>query len=141
MEHDLHNQIKEVLALGKEPIVAGDSIIQGNIIDTAGFGGLEYIIISADFNVTGTFDFLLEEDDVIGFGSATVVPTDEILGSTIGFVGADDDTVKRIGSIGKKRFQRLSIDIVGASMSGTSNGIISTAILSNVKFNPSPSPN
>lgn len=140
MDHDLHNRIKEVIALPSEGVMNSFvGIISGSIIDTSGFESLEYIIVSRRPTTgTGTFDFLLEEDDDIGFGSATVVGPDEILGSTIGFTEADDDTVKRIGSVGKKRFQRLSLDIivVGAG-SAPNNGFNGIAILSNATTNPS----
>lgn len=117
MEYDLHSNVKQVVALDSQDITT-NTTTDGNIIDTAGFESLEYLIQSGTIT-DGAYAFLLEEDDVIGFTSSTVVPADETLGVLTGFVAADDDSALRVGSIGKKRFQRLAIVSTGASTGGT----------------------
>ena len=132
MENDLHSNIKQVVALDSQDITT-DTTTVGNIIDTVGFESLEYLIQSGTIT-DGAYAFVLEEDDVIGFGSATVVPTAEVLGVLTGFVAADDDAALRVGSIGKKQFQRLSIVSTGTSTGATK--MSSTAVLGHPKHMP-----
>lgn len=116
-EYDLHSNVKQEVALDAQDITT-NTTTNGNVIDTRGFESLEYIIQSGTIT-DGAYAFLLEEDDVVGFTSSSVVPADETLGVLTGFVAADDDTALRVGSIGKKRFQRLSIVSTGTSTGGT----------------------
>lgn len=132
MEYDLHSNVKQVVALDSQDITANTTTV-GNVIDTVGFESLEYLIQSGTIT-DGAYALLLEEDDAIGFGSSSVVPADEILGVLTGFVAADDDAAKRVGSIGKKRFQRLSIVSTGTSTGATK--MSSVAVLGNPKSAP-----
>ena len=113
MEFDLHNSFNGLNALDAAAITT-DTTTVGNIIDTVGFEGLEYYIQSGTIT-DGAYAFLLEESDDSGMAGATAVPTAEVLGDLVGFVAADDDAVKRVGSIGKKRSQRLSIVSTGTT--------------------------
>lgn len=132
MEFDLHSNVKGLIALDVQDITT-NTTTNGNVIDTLGFESLEYMIQSGTIT-DGTYVFLLEEDDVVGFTSSSVVPADETLGVLTGFVAADDDTPKRVGSIGKKRFQRLSIVSAGTSSGGTN--FTSHAVLGDPKSAP-----
>lgn len=131
-EYDLHSNVKQEVALDSQDITTNTTTV-GNVIDTQGFESLEYIIQSGVIT-DGAYALLLEQDDVIGFGSATVVPSDEILGVLTGFVAADDNAAKRVGSIGKKRFQRLSIVSTGTSTGATK--MSSVAVLGNPQSAP-----
>ena len=122
MEYDGHNNIDDRVALDPAAITT-DTTTVGNIIDTAGYGSLEYLIYTKTLT-DGDYAFLLEEGDDSGLSDAAAVPSAEVLGALTGFVvDTDDDAVLRVGSIGKKRYQRLSIvststttgvDILGA---------------------------
>lgn len=116
-EFDLHSNVKGLIALDVQDITT-NTTTDGNVIDTLGFESLEYMIQSGTIT-DGTYVLLLEEDDVVGFTSSSVVPVDETLGVLTGFTDADDDTPLRVGSIGKKRFQRLAIVSAGTSSGGT----------------------
>lgn len=110
MEYDVHHRIKAVLALPSAS--SGFSIRVGNVIDTQGFESLEYIYMFDDLNASptdGVFNFLYEEDDDISFGSATTVPADQILGDTTTIIIDNSDFTRRVGIIGKKRFQRVTL--------------------------------
>ncbi len=131
-EFDLHSNVKGLIALDVQDITT-NTTTDGNIIDTLGFESLEYMIQSGTIT-DGTYAFLLEEDDVVGFTSSSVVPADETLGVLTGFVAADDDTPLRVGSIGKKRFQRLAIVSAGTSSGGTN--FTSHAVLGHPKSAP-----
>lgn len=132
MEFDLHSNVKQAVALDSQDITTNTTTV-GNVIDTVGFESLEYLIQSGTIT-DGAYALLLEEDDAIGFGSSSVVPADETLGVLTGFVAADDDAAKRVGSIGKKRFQRLSIVSTGTSTGGTK--FSSVAVLGHPKSAP-----
>jgi len=132
MEHDLHSNIKSALALAVQNIIT-DTTTVGAIIDTAGFESLDFQVLSGTLT-DGAYAFKLEEGDDSGLSDAADVPAADILGSLTGFVAADDDTVKRIGSIGKKRYQRLSIVSTGTTAGGTN--FVALAILSDAHTNP-----
>lgn len=107
MEHSLHSKIKVVFVL--EAVVRTDDGV-GAIIDTAGFESLEYVLSVADAIVGGGFTTVLEESDVVTFGGEeTAVSAEETLGALPVIIATDTDLVLRVGVIGKKRFQRLSI--------------------------------
>ena len=127
MEYDLHSKIKTLIALAVGNITT-DTTTVGAIIDTQGFESLEFSIQSGTIT-DGTYTLVLEEGDDSGLSDAAVVPAANILGVLTGFVLTDDDATKRVGSIGKKRYQRLSILSAGTTTGGTN--FTAQAILSN----------
>jgi len=122
MEYDLHNNVNAAMALN-EAAITTDTTTVGEIIDTVGYESLEYILASGTIT-DGAYALLLEEGDDSGLSDAVAVPADEILGDLVGFVAADDDTVKRVGSVGKKRYQRLSIVSTGTTTGADSIGAV-----------------
>ena len=122
MEYDLHNNVNAAMAL-KEAAITTDTTTVGEIIDTKDFGSLEFIVSSGTIT-DGAYALKLEEGDDSGLSDAADVSADNILGDLVGFVAADDDTVKRVGSIGKKRYQRLSIVSTGTTTGGDSFGAV-----------------
>ena len=132
MEYDLHSNVKGVLALAVQNIIS-DTTTVGAIIDTQGFESLEYLITSGTVT-DGVYTFLLEEGDDSGLSDAAAVPAANLLGSLTGFILTDDDTVKRVGTNGKKRYQRLSIVSTGTTSGGTN--FTATAVQGNPKTGP-----
>lgn len=114
---DQKTLVKPVSALNPTTI-ASDTTTNGIIIDTKGFQSLTFILQSGAI-AAGTATPTLEEDDVVGFGSATTVATGDLLGTIADatFADTDDDAVKWIGYRGKKRFVRLSIVTTGSTTS------------------------
>lgn len=114
MEYDLHHSVKQQTAVNLA-VSAGASTV-GNTIDTRGFESLEYIISSGTITA-GDFTVLLEEapDDGTGNpGTFAAVPSELVLGQAEAvFADTDDNTSRRIGSVGKERFQRMTL--VGAN--------------------------
>lgn len=108
MERDLHNNIDSRVAVVEQAIVA-DATVVGEIIDTVGFESLEYIIQVGTIT-TGNLALVIEESDDSGMAGATAVPAAETLGALTGFIVTSDDEVRRIGSVGKKRYQRLTLE-------------------------------
>lgn len=132
MEYDLHNNVKGALALAVQDITTNTTTV-GAIIDTLGFESLEYFITSGTIT-DGAYALKLEEGDDSGLSDAADVPAANVLGALTGFVAADDDTVKRVGSVGKKRYQRLSIVSTGTTTGGTN--FTATAALGNPHSQP-----
>lgn len=132
MEYDIHSNIKAVAALDQATINS-DTVTDGNAIDTLGYESLEYIIFTGTITLSGVVVVILEESDEVTFGGEeTVVPASEILGGPIVFADDDDDAVFRIGTIGKKRFQRITLD-----SDATTNGAFSAVgILGNPVTKP-----
>lgn len=113
MEYDLHSNVDDRTALNASAITTNTTTV-GNIIDTLGFQSLEFIAQSGAIT-DGAYALVLEEGDADDLSDAAVVPSDNVLGALNGFVAADDNATKRVGSIGKKRYQRLSIVSTGTS--------------------------
>lgn len=121
---DLHSNIDSRIVLLNR-FINISTTTAGEIIDTSGFESIEYVIQSGIIT-DGVFAILLEEGDDAGLSDAAAVSSDETLGSLTGFDNTLADTTIRIGSIGKKRFQRLSLVVSGASSGGA---FTATAIL------------
>lgn len=121
---DLHNNVKARLGLSVQDITT-DTTTSGEIIDTAGYEGLEFAIGSGTIT-DGTYAVTVWESEDSGMSGAIVVPAAETLGDA-DFVAADDDEVHQIGSVGKKRYQQLRV--VSASTSSGGTNFFATAIL------------
>jgi len=75
------------------------------IIDTEGFGSLEWIIQSG--NITGEVSIRLLEGDEFDGSDGVPVSPEHIIGGIPEFGLDDDNTVKTVGVVSKKRFQQL----------------------------------
>ncbi len=140
-EYDSKNTTKGEVALSPQDI--GVTITTtGEDIDTLDFDSLTYHVQSGALAAGGVFAFELEEADPLpGVSPAApavyaAVLADNIIGSLTGFVAdtaADVDATKRVGSIGKKRFQRIKIV---ATTPGAANFFSALAVLGHAKTNP-----
>lgn len=107
---DLHNSInvKRVLS----PVSVADNTAQvGEVVDSKGFGSLEYIIATGSLgDADATFTTLLEESDASGSGFLPVADSD-LLGTEdlASFTFAADNKVFKLGYKGIKRYTRLTI--------------------------------
>lgn len=134
MRKDLHNNIDAENALDSQTIGSNTTTV-GNIIDTRGFGGLEFLIQSGTLT-DGDYVPLIEEGDDPGLSDAAEIPAASYLNGKpdATFALADDDLVKRIGvKLGTKRYIRLSL----VSTNVTTGGVFSAAA---VKGNPDNAP-
>lgn len=131
-EFDGHSRVKQEVALDSQDITTNTTTV-GNIINTVGFESIEFVIQSGTIT-DGAYALVLEEGDDPGLSDATAVPAGEVLGVLTGFVVTDDNAAKRVGSIGKKQFQRLSIVSTGAATGATR--FSSVAVLGHPKTAP-----
>ena len=113
---DLHNNVQVALGLSVQDITT-DTTTSGEIIDTAGFEGLEFGIMSGTIT-DGTYTCAVWESADSGMSGATVVTAAETLGGAA-YAAADDDEVRRIGSVGKLRYQQLRVVSASTSSGGT----------------------
>jgi hypothetical protein len=127
MEFDLHSNVKDAVAL-KQQAISSNTTTDGEIVDTQGYESLEFIALAGTIT-DGAYALLLQEGDDSGLSDAAAVSADETLGALTGFVAAGDDCVIRVGSIGKKRYQRLSI--VSTSVTTGVNMMGAVAVLGN----------
>lgn len=119
MNIDLHHQINTAVALDNQAITT-DTTTVGNIIDTLNYNGLEFVIQSATLT-DGAYTPKIEDGDDSGLSDAADVSTTYLLGTIAEatFALTDDDTSKRIGYVGKKRYVRLSLVSASTSTGGT----------------------
>jgi hypothetical protein len=114
---DLHNQIavKRVLS----PVSVGDNTAQvGQIIDRAGYSGIEYVIATGSLaDADATFAVLLEESDAANMSGAAAVADADLIGTEAlaGFQFDDDNECRKLGYKGSKRYTRLTITPTGNS--------------------------
>lgn len=127
---DLHHKIAALIALAQATI-GSDTTTTGVIIDTAGYTALEFLLTSGTIT-DGAYAVSLQHGDDSGLSDAAAVPAADVLGDA-DFALADDDTVKRIGYIGGKRYVRLAI----VSTAVTTGGAFSaTAVLAGAAHQP-----
>jgi len=112
MNHDLHNNIKCSRAISPVSGGANDTASVSQIIDTAGYNGLEFVIALGSLaDADATFTVLVEDGDNASLTDNAAVADTELVGTEAGasFVFSADDTVKKIGYLGAKRYVRLTI--------------------------------
>ncbi len=111
MEYELNSAVKVVTGIA--PLAALGASTDSAVIDTLDFGSFEWLI-SLGVITTGTFTMVFEESDVVTFGGEeSVVPADQVVGGSPSYIITDDGQARRVGIIGKKRFQRCTL--VGAA--------------------------
>jgi len=99
---DMHHGI--TVLMGKENVVAS-GVVDGEIIDTAGYESLEFIF-QAGATVTVAPTLTLEHGDESDLSDATEVDAEEVLGTLVQVEAADD--VGKVGYIGKERYVRVA---------------------------------
>lgn len=116
-QKDLYNKLKFSRAIS--PVnETGTTALVSQIIDMQGYHSLVFAILTgslADSNAT--FTVLLEEGADSGLSDNTAVSDDDMHGTEAlaSFVFSDDNTVKKIGYKGNKRYVRLTITPAGNS--------------------------
>lgn len=132
MEYDIHSNIKAVTGIA--PIAALGASTNSAVVDTLGFESFEWLIMMGII-ITGTFACVFEESDVVTFGGEeAVVPTANLIGTSPVYIVSDDGEARRIGVVGKKRFQRMTL--VGSSTPVATGSVL--ALLGNPVTKPVP---
>lgn len=131
MEYDNHSNVQAATVIAPVTIATNTTTV-GAIVDSQGFESLEYLIQSGVIT-DGSYTTVLEEGDDPALADAAPVPAANILGALPAFADTDDGVSKRVGSIGKKRYQRLSIVSAGVTAGGLFSAV---AVQGNPKSGP-----
>ena len=124
-DKDLKNNLKIVVALAPQTINS-DTTTTASIVDTLGYDSVTIIPFSATIT-DGPYTPVINDGDDSGLSDAAVVADDFLIGTeaAAALAAADDDTAKKVGYVGKKRYIRP--DILSASTS--SGGTIGVLVL------------
>ena len=113
---DLYSNIEVRRAFSPAAAVTDNTAYVTEIIDMQGFKSLVWeIVIGQLVDADATFTILMEHDDASGFGTAVAVPDSQIdpTETVMAFDFADDDSVRKMGYVGEKRYVRLTVTPVG----------------------------
>ena len=109
---DIHNNIKVVRALSPVATPADNTAQVSQIIDRAGYEGIEFVIATGAIpDADATFAVTMHHGDAANLSDAAAVSADDLVGTLAGasFIFSDDDSTKKVGYKGTKRYVRLTI--------------------------------
>jgi hypothetical protein len=112
MMRDLYNNIEVRRAFSPAAAVTNNTAYVSQIIDMQGFRSLVWVILIGGLvDADATFVVLMEHGDDSGLSDAAAVPDAQLdpTEAIASFDFADDDTVRKIGYVGEKRYVRLTI--------------------------------
>lgn len=109
---DLHNNIAPKRGISPAAAVADNTAFVSVINDRQGFQATEFLLITGALaDADATFTLLMEEGDAANLSDAAPVDDQFLLG-TEALASPDfskDDKVFKIGYIGNKRYQRVTV--------------------------------
>ncbi|MES2126659.1 MAG: hypothetical protein V4463_05250 [Pseudomonadota bacterium] len=112
MNRDLHNNVKFSRGLSPVAATTDNTAYVSQIIDTANFNSTEFIILTGSLaDADATFAVLVEDGNNSALSDNAEVAAAFLLGTEAGtsFTFAADDTTRKIGYIGAKRYVRVTI--------------------------------
>lgn len=98
------------------------------IIDTLGFGSLEYIIETGEIN--GDIVVRAEESDNSDMSDPQLVDPANVIGTIKDLTSADDNQISSFGIVSKKRFQRIVMEATVEGDLFTAVGLLGHALTS-----------
>jgi hypothetical protein len=114
---DIHNNLKPSRGISPAAIIAANGTTTGQTIDVSEFGSLEFLFQSGAIT-DGTFTVTVYEGDAANMSDEAAVADADLLGAEPVFADTDDNTVKRVGYIGSKRYVRAKVVQAGATTGG-----------------------
>jgi hypothetical protein len=109
---DLHNHIDVKRGISPSAVVVDNTPFVSEIVDTAGFEAAEFIILTGSLaDADATFTVLVEDGDTSNLADASAVADAYLLGTEIlaGFTFAHDNSTRKIGYVGGKRYVRVTV--------------------------------
>lgn len=116
-KQELHNDLYPSIGLNVQAISA-DGTTTGVIVDTQGFGAVQFYIVAGTLS-DGTYTPLVQEGDEADMADATAVADADLTDTEADAAVSVSNTVKRIGYIGNKRYVRCQIVASSVSSGGT----------------------
>lgn len=107
-QFDIHNEIYPTVALNTAAISSSTTTTGTNIIDTQGYGALEFVLNVAA-RTDGTYTIALEHGDNSALSDAAAPDATDILGTLAATAISTANTVKRVGYVGNKRYVRANV--------------------------------
>lgn len=120
----LHGEVKFLRGISPQTIT-GNSTVTGQIIDRQGWRDpVEFIFVSGTLT-DGSYACKVFAGDAANMSDeAEVTDTNDLLGSPPSFAATEDDTIKKVGYRGNKRFCRVKIVQTGATNGGVLGCIV-----------------
>lgn len=137
---DLMNSINLLPVINPAATAANDTALVGAIIDRRNYESLTYVIHTGSLpDVDATFTVLLEESDDSGMSGATAVADIDLIGTEAlaSFTFAHDNSLRKLGYNGGKRYTRLTITPSG---NGSVSYLSALAILGHPHATPTVNP-
>ena len=136
---DMMNSIHTVVALA--PVVVADNTAQVcAIIDTQGYDSLTYVIGTGTIaDADATFAVTMDHGDAANLSGGGAVAASDLVGTLAlaGFTFADDGETRKIGYVGTRRYNRLTIT---PSNNAGNAPLTVIAILSKARIEPTANP-
>lgn len=130
-QFDIHNELYPTIARNTAAINSNTTSTGTNIIDTQGYGALEFIQ-TVGARTDGTFTLALVHGDDPALSDGVAVTDADLLGTLAGTAINAANTVKRVGYRGDKRYVRA--DVVSTSVSsGATVGVLAVRGRANVR--------
>lgn len=114
---DLHNNVKGARGISPAAIISANGTTTSQTIDVAEFGSVEFFFLSGAIT-DGTFTVTLYEGDASDMSDEAAVADADLLGTEPVFADTDDNTVKKVGYKGNKRYVRAKVVQAGATTGG-----------------------
>lgn len=109
---DLANRINIKRAISPAAAVTDNTPLVSQIIDISGYESLVFAILAGSLaDADATFAVTMDHGDVSNLSDAAAVPAAQMTGllANASLTFANDDTVRKIGYVGMKRYVRLTI--------------------------------
>lgn len=113
---DLHNNIHPLVGIAPVAARTDDTAIVSTIVDTAGYGSCEFVIVTGtNTDADATFAVLVEDGNNSSLTDNAAVADAQLLGTEAlaGFTFADDAETRKIGYVGGKRYVRVTVTPTG----------------------------
>lgn len=114
---DLHNNLNAARGISPAAIISANGTTTGQTIDVIEYGSVEFIFLAGAIT-DGTFTVTLYEGDESDMSDEAAVADADLLGTEPVFASTDDNTVKRVGYKGNKRYVRAKVVQTGATTGG-----------------------
>jgi hypothetical protein len=108
---DLHNVIESRIAIAPQSVADNTPVVSA-IIDTQNREALEFLIASGSLaDADATFTVQVDHGDAANLSDAAAAPDTDLLGTEAdaGFTFAADNSTRKIGYCGAKRYVRITI--------------------------------